>query len=125
MAIAESLARLAGTLLTTVHTRLELISVEVEEELVRFSSYLLLALVTLFFAGIAVLLGIFLVVSLFWDTHRTAALLILIGTFSGLAIALAWWLKQAIRKKPRLLAFSLGELKKDAATLDHETENRS
>ncbi len=125
MAIADSLARLGGTLLATIHTRLELISVEVEEELVRFSSYLLLALAALFFAGIAVLLGIFLIVSLFWDTYRTAALLILIGTCSGVAVTLAWWLKQAMRKKPRLLAFSLDELKRDAATLDRETESGS
>jgi uncharacterized membrane protein YqjE len=117
MAIADSLARLAGTLLGALHTRLELISVEVEEEMARYSSYLLWTIVALFCAGIAILLAILLIVVLFWDSHREAVLLSLIGVFAGIALFLGWWLRQAVRNKPRLLAYSLEELKRDISTL--------
>lgn len=124
MAIADSMAALAGTLLATLRTRLELISVELEEELARYSSYLLWSLVALFCAGIAVLLAILLIVALYWDSHRMLVLLSLIALFGGAAIVLAWWLRLAIRNKPRLLASTFSELKKDSASLRAEPEER-
>lgn len=117
MAIVDSLARLAATVLETLHTRLELFSIEVEEEMARYSSYLLWIVVALFCAGIAILLAILLVVVLFWDSHREAVLLSLIGVFAGVALYLAWWLRVSMRNKPRLLAYSLEELKRDTAAL--------
>lgn len=124
MAIADSLAALAGTLLATLRTRLELISVELEEELARYCSYLLWSLVALFCGGIAVLLGILLIVALYWDSNRMAVLLTLIGLFGGLAIALALWLRIAMRNKPRLLASTLSELRKDSSALRPEPDER-
>ncbi len=117
MAIVDSLARLAATLLETLHTRLELISVEVEEEMARYSSYLLWIVVALFCAGVAILLTILFIVVLFWDSHREAVLLSLIGVFAGVALYLGWWLRESMRNKPRLFAYSLDELKRDSATL--------
>ncbi len=117
MAIVDSLARLAATLLETLHTRLELISVEVEEEMTRYSSYLLWIVVALFCAGVAILLTILFIVVLFWDSHREAVLLSLIGVFAGVALYLGWWLRESMRNKPRLFAYSLDELKRDSATL--------
>lgn len=117
MAILDSLARLAASLLETLHTRLELISVEVEEEMARYSSYLLWIVVALFCAGIAVLLAILLVVVIFWDSHREAVLLTLIGLFAGVALYLGWWLRESMRNKPRLLGHTLDELKRDTSTL--------
>ena len=117
MAIVDSLARLAATALETVHTRLELVSVEVEEEMSRYSSYLLWVVVALFCAGIAVLLGILLIVVIFWDSHREAVLLSLIGAFASIALYLGWWLRESMRNKPRLLGYTLDELKRDTSTL--------
>jgi uncharacterized membrane protein YqjE len=117
MAIVDSLARLAATVLETLHTRLELVSIEVEEEMARYSSYLLWIVVALFCAGIAILLAILLIVVLFWDSHREAVLLSLIGVFAGVALYLGWWLRESMRNKPRLLSYSLDELKRDTATL--------
>jgi uncharacterized membrane protein YqjE len=117
MAIVDSLACLAASLLETLHTRLELISVEVEEEMARYSSYLLKVVVALFCAGIAVLLAILLIVVIFWDSHREAVLLTLIGLFAGTALYLGWWLRDSIRNKPRLLGYTLDELKRDTSTL--------
>lgn len=117
MAIVDSLARLAASVLETLHTRLELISVEVEEEMARYSSYLLWTVVALFCAGIATLLAILLIVVLFWDSHREAVLLSLIAAFAGTALYLGWWLRVSMRNKPRLFGYSLEELKRDTATL--------
>ncbi|AZP12912.1 phage holin family protein [Undibacterium parvum] len=117
MAIVDSVGRLAGTLVGILHTRLGLIAVEVEEEMSRFSSYLLWSLVALFCGGIAVLLGVLLVVALFWDTHRIEVLLTLIAVFTASALILAWRLSKALKNKPRLLAYSLNELSKDVANL--------
>lgn len=117
MAIADSLARLAGTLLGTLHTRLELISVEVEEEMARYSSYLLWIVVALFCAGVAILLAILLIVVLFWDSHREAVLLTLIATFAGIALYIGWRLREAMRNKPRLLGYTLEELRRDTSSL--------
>lgn len=120
MAILDSVGRLAATVIGILHTRLALIAVEVEEELARFSSYLLWSLVALFCAGIAVLLGVLLVVAVFWDTHRVEVLLTLIGVFTALALLLGWRLREALRRKPRLLAYTLEELRQDASTLRGE-----
>lgn len=117
MALADSLARLAGTLLGTLHTRLELVSVEIEEEMARYSSYLLWIVVALFCAGVAILLAILLVVVLFWDSHREAVLLTLIATFAGIALYIGWWLREAMRNKPRLLGYTLEELRRDTSGL--------
>jgi uncharacterized membrane protein YqjE len=122
MAIVDSVGRLAGTLVGILHTRLALIAVEVEEEMAGFSSYLLWSLVALFCAGIAVLLGVLLIVALFWDTHRIAVLLTLITAFAASAIILAWRLRMALKNKPRLLAYSLNELSNDIANLRGDAE---
>ncbi|MDO8651429.1 MAG: phage holin family protein [Undibacterium sp.] len=120
MAIVDSVGRLAATIVGILHTRLALVAVEVEEELTRFSSYLLWSLVALFCAGIAVLLGVLLVVAFFWDTHRLEVLLSLIGVFTGIALILGWRLRAALHSKPRLLAYTLEELRQDASSLRGE-----
>jgi len=122
MAIVDSVGRLAGTLVGILHTRLGLIAVEVEEEMSRFSSYLLWSLVALFCGGVAVLLGVLLIVALFWDTHRIEVLVTLIALFAASALILAWRLSKALKNKPRLLAYSLNELSKDVANLRGDAE---
>ena len=124
MAILDSLGQLAATLTNIVHTRLELAAVELEEEFSRFFSTLLWSLTALFFAGIAVMLAILTLIAAFWDTaHRYTVLFSLLGLFSALAILIALWLRNAIRNRPGLLAFTLAELKKDSAALRGESSS--
>lgn len=125
MALTDSLARLAGTLLATLHTRLELITVEIEEELASFSSYLLWSIVALACAGIAVLLSILLLVAVFWDSHRFLVLGGLIVFFAGSASGLALWLRATLRAKPRFLASTLDELRHDSSSLHGQRESES
>jgi uncharacterized membrane protein YqjE len=117
MAITDSIARLGASLLETLHTRLELASVEIEEEFGRYTSYLLLALLGLFFGIVTVLLLILLVLIVFWDQHREIALISLIIVFAAASTAIFAYIKTALKNKPRLLAASLSELQSDIEAL--------
>lgn len=117
MAIVASVSRLAGTLIDLLRTRLELATVELEEETLRFFSYLLLALVATFCLGMTILLGAVLIVVVFWDTHRIAVLVSLIAAF-GLSGILIWLgIRSNYRSKPKMLSHTLSELSKDIERL--------
>jgi len=115
MSITVTLTRLIGTLVSMMQTRLELITVELEEELLRLSSYVFLALCTLFFAGVALLLGVSLIVVLFWDEHRIAVLASMMVVFGVVSAGMGFWLRWQFLTKPSLLEQSMAELKKDSA----------
>ena len=119
--LLDSLTILAGTLVAIAHTRLELLSTDLEEDRVHWTSLLVLALAALFCLGIGVVLATMLVVVAFWDTHRLLVLGVLAGSF--LAAGLAAW-RYAVHKaraKPRLFAASLSELSKDRQQLASRT----
>jgi uncharacterized membrane protein YqjE len=115
--VLDSLKRLARTAVEIVRTRLELLSLDVEEAKVRFLSILLAGAVAFFCLSLGVVMGAFWLVVAFWDTHRMLVLGLLTGAFLGgglLALAtLAWRAK----KGPRLFAATLGELEKDSEAL--------
>lgn len=115
--LVESLTNVAATLVALLHTRIELLSTEVEEAVAHLSSLLVLAVAALFCLGVAVLLGAALLVTAFWDTHRLLALGALSLLF--LAASLTSWLCAAHRARtcPRLFAASLAELIKDRQRL--------
>jgi uncharacterized membrane protein YqjE len=115
--IAESVARLAASLLAVARTRLELAATEVEEETLRYFSYLILSLAALFCLGIAIVLGTILLVVLYWDSHRIAVLAALMAIFGiiGLAIGLHVRVKFLFRSRP--LAHTLAELSRDSEML--------
>ncbi len=117
MPITTTLGRLISTVVTMLHTRLSLISVELEEELIRFSSYLIYSLIALFCGGMAISLIVLFVIVLFWDDHRIAALLSLIIFFSAASAFIATWLRMKILNKPHLFEQSIAEIKKDSELL--------
>ena len=113
----DSLKVLAATLIAIAHTRLELLSTELEEQWVWLSSMLVWTLVALFCAGVGVVLATLFVVLALWDTHRLLALGIPAILFL-LGAALAWLVVRGkARAKPRLFAASLTELSKDRKEL--------
>jgi uncharacterized membrane protein YqjE len=116
--LLESLTSLAATLVAIAHTRLELLSADLEEDRERYLSLLMWVLAALFCLGIGVVLVTILIVAAFWDTQRLLALGSLAGLF--LAVGLVAWMF-AMRKaktKPRVFAVSLSELFKDRQQLD-------
>ncbi|WP_136418848.1 phage holin family protein [Herbaspirillum sp. ST 5-3] len=117
MVIAESVARLAATLLAVVQTRVELAATEVEEESLRYFSYLLMSLAAMFCLGIAVVLAVFLAVILYWDTHRIGILLTLIALFGLAGAMIGLRVQRQFRVKPKLLGHTMTELSRDTEAL--------
>ncbi len=114
----ESLKSIVATLVALLHTRLELASTEVEEELERLKRVLLLAAISLFCAGIGVVLVTVFVVAVFWDTHR----FLVLGGFAALYLIAGVILALAARKhvavRPRLFSATISELSKDRENLE-------
>lgn len=125
MAIIESVSRLAANFIAIIQTRLELAAVEIEEESLRLFSYLLFALLAVFCLSVAVLLGIFLVVALYWETHRVPVLIGLIAFFGLTGILIVLRLRHHYRSKPRLLSHTFSELTKDIDGLKSASESTS
>jgi len=117
MVLVESAARLAATLLAIVQTRVELVATEVEEESLRYFSYLMLSLAAMFCFGIAITLGVLLAVVLYWDTHRVTILSVMMALFAFAGIMIALRVRNQFRFKPKLLAHTMTELSRDAELL--------
>ena len=117
MSLTASLGRIGGTLAAMVQTRLELAVVEMEEESRRFFGYLVLALLSLFLFGVAMLLVALLVIVVFWDTHRIAAVAGMAAVFGVAGAWVALRLKAGFAQKPPLLGHTLAELHKDVDAL--------
>jgi uncharacterized membrane protein YqjE len=117
MVLAESVARLAASLIAVIQTRTELIATELEEESLRYFSWLMLALVGMFCIGVAVVLGVMLIVVLYWDTHRIGTLLTLTVLFALAGIFIGIRMRSQYRAKPKLLGHTVTELSRDADLL--------
>jgi uncharacterized membrane protein YqjE len=115
--LLNSLTTLAATLVAIAHTRLDLLSTDLEEEREHVFALLVSALVALFCIGVGLLLATILIVVAFWDSYRLVALATLCGLF--LAVGVASWLLalRKMRNKPRMFAASLSELQKDRQQL--------
>ena len=108
-------ARLATALLDAGRTRLELAAVEFDEARARATDNLVLVLVAAAAFGFALLAASMLVVVLFWDSNRIAALVAM--TFVYLLIGLfALWRVSEHKKADRpAFAATLAELERDRA----------
>lgn len=109
----QSLNNFAGTLVAIAHTRLELLTTELQEEVRQVGAILLWAFIAVFAAMMALFLGALAVIFVFWDTHRIAASLVMIAAFIAVAIGAAWVLVKKLRLKPPLLDDTLAELARD------------
>lgn len=116
--LLASLTALAATLVAIAHTRLDLLSTDLEEERAHLLSLLVLALATLFFFGVGVVMVTILLAAVFWDTHRFLVLGALAGFFLVAGAATWGFAVRKIRAKPRLFAASLEELLKDRRQLN-------
>ncbi len=116
--LLDSLAALVTTLVAMAHTRLDLLSTDLEDERAHLFSVLLWTLVALFCLGIGLVLATLLLVVAFWDSHR----LLVLGSLTGLFLvagSAAWaYVGHKARTKPRLFAASLSELRKDRQQLN-------
>lgn len=113
-----SLKRVVAGALELAQVRLELIATELQQEKLRLIAVLVWSAVAILLLGIGLLMVALLVLALFWDSHRLAALIGLIVAFLG-AAALAWRRARAQLDAPNgPFALSLAELRRDRGGLD-------
>lgn len=113
----DSLRTLSVSLVGIVHTRLELLSVDIAEEGEHLTSMLVLGLVALFCFGVGIVLLSILIVVALWESHRLLALGGLAGLFLVTGAGVGWLALHKVRTKPRLFDASLTELVKDRQQL--------
>lgn len=111
--LVQSLSRFSGTLLGILHTRLELLRTELQEEVQQSANLALWAFIAAFAALMALFLGALTVIFVFWDTHRVLASLAMVALFVLIALGAALMLRQKLRTKPPMLDATLAELAKD------------
>lgn len=117
-----SLKKLTATLIAIVHTRIELLSTDLEEGRERLISLLAMTFVALFCLCFGMVLLAILVVVLFWDTHRLLALGTLTALFLLIGSVLGFMALRALKDMPRMFEASLAELVKDHQALDGKQE---
>ena len=116
--IGESLRRLASSGIGILQSRLELLSVELQEEGLRLRSLVAFGTAALFFLGFGVvLLSVFFTV-LLWDSHRLLALGVASGVFLGAGAVCALVAAAIARGGSKLFAASLSELARDRDALE-------
>jgi uncharacterized membrane protein YqjE len=115
--LLRSAVQLFGSVMTAAQTRAELLTTEVEEEIQRVARLLLLGFAALLAGILGALIAGFIVVIIFWDTHRMAAALAVLGVFLVAAAACGLALRRELRARPRLLEATRAELARDVARL--------
>src|SRR5262245_37480267 len=113
----QSAVRLAGTLLGAVQTRGELLTTEIEQEINRAARVAMLGFATLLAAILGLLVAGFLVVVVFWDTHRVAATVLVLLVFVATALGCGLTLRNELKARPRFLASTRVELARDVERL--------
>ena len=114
----ESLRNLARTSLAIVQTRIEIFASEIDEERARLARIAVLAAIAALCVALVVILAVFFLVVLFWDTDRLLAIGVLAGVFAVGGIAACLGLRAAISQRPKFLSATLAELRKDRSKLE-------
>ena len=115
--LLSSLRRVLSTLVEILHDRIELITTELEEQKLRAAQIVFASFLTLFFLSLAIIFGTLAVVVVFWETSRLAVLAGFAALYLALGViaALVWRVRS--RARPRLLAATLAELRRDRDAL--------
>ena len=115
--ISGALSRLSGSLIALLRTRIELATVEFDEERERIKEMLLLVVCTALLGMFALLFASVFVIVYFWDSNRLVATGAVAVFYVVLTMAVYARMKQRVRDKPAPFAATLSELEQDAASL--------
>jgi len=115
--LLRSAVRLGGTLLGVLQTRSELLTTEVEQAMERGSKVLLLGFATMLASILGLLVAGFLVVIVFWDTHRIGAAVGVLLAFAATAIGCGLALRHEVKSRPGFLSATREALARDVSRL--------
>ena len=116
--LLDSLRKLASTFVALLQTRIEIFANELDEERARLARTVVLAVVGAFCLGLATVLLVLLIVVIFWDTNRLLAIGVIAGLFALGALAALVALRSTVRQRPKFLAATIAELRKDGKELE-------
>ncbi|MCI0745125.1 MAG: phage holin family protein [Verrucomicrobia subdivision 3 bacterium] len=115
--IFSSVRRVADTALSSIHTRIELFSIELQEEKQRLVRLLLWTVITLFAAFLAITV-LTVMVCMFFPTEQWKYVLMGFGlVYVAIAVATSFKLRDEVRNTPPPLADTMAELRKDLECL--------
>lgn len=114
----ESLTKLSSTLVEVAHTRLALLSTDLEEDRAHLFSLVLLYIAAVFFLMVGLVLAVILLALVLWESHRIIALSALAVFFLLLGAAVWAVAMHKVKTKPKLFSSSLAVLLKDKDSLD-------
>jgi uncharacterized membrane protein YqjE len=100
-----------------LRSRIELVTLELEEQRIHLTRIVLLGAVALFLFMLGMVMVSVLVVAWFWDTHRLLAIAGTAAVYLGGAAGLALAAKRAAATKPKMFGSTIAELTKDREQL--------
>lgn len=109
----DSARALGASLLALLQARVELAGVELAEEAEHGKRLVVLAVVAAFFLGAGLVLFAFLVVVLFWETHRLAAIAGVTLAYSGVGAWALLRLRRIARERPPPFSATRSEFRND------------
>lgn len=119
----QSLTRAFATIVALAHTRLELLTTELQEEVQRVAAVVIWASVALMAVMIGLLLGGLTIIFVYWDTHRVLVASLVTATFFLFAIIAVLLLVNKIHSRPRFLDATLSELARDRDAIARRASN--
>lgn len=118
--LSDAIFRLGGTVVALLRTRLELATVEFEEERERATELLVLVFCCVLLTLFSLLFASVFVIAWYWDTYRMSAIGAVTLFYVALAVATFMRLQRRRRDKPAPFAATLAELSNDVASLRRE-----
>jgi uncharacterized membrane protein YqjE len=115
--LLASLQRLLGSFAEILHTRVEIISIELEEEVWRVRQLILYGLVSFFFLGLGLLMVTLFVVKASSENYQLYVLGGFAVLYMGIGAIAALTVRRKLRNRPRLFSTTLSELDKDRNSL--------
>jgi uncharacterized membrane protein YqjE len=119
--ILDSLRTFSDSLLATVQDRIELISLELQEEKLRLIQTFIWISAAIFTGLLAIMFASITLVYLLWDSARLAALGGLTLLYAAGTVTIIVAFKRYIARQPKPFAATLQEIKSDRAYI--QTEN--
>lgn len=114
---SSSVKGLAATVLELLQVRLELLSVEAQEEVLRIGALLVYGAMAVTLLGLGLCFLAMLLTVALWDSHRLLPLAVFAVLFLVLGVWAAYQARQRVLSQSRLFSASVDEIKRDLEAL--------
>ena len=111
--LAASLAQLGRTLAAVVHTRAELLTLELQRERSHIVRILLLSTASVFFLMLGTFTATIFIIAYFWDSYRLTAIGLLTVGYLAVAVVMALIARKEGARAARPFAASIAQLRQD------------